>query len=104
MSGGLLADGTKIGGGPVASVVAGASELVVGVCTAGSQISGRITEHQQDGQRLRAMFLDDLGSWAVDQAPAGVPYDRGRRDRPRLVGQRLALTRRIRAGRSPSSR
>ena len=63
----ILADGTKIGGGPVASVVAGASELVVGVCTAGSQISGRITEHQRNGQRLRAMFLDDLGSWAVDQ-------------------------------------
>ena len=32
----VLADGTKIGGGPVASVVAGASELVIGVCTAGS--------------------------------------------------------------------
>jgi hypothetical protein len=63
----VLADGTKIGGGPVAEVIAGASELVVGVCTAGSQISGRITELQRDGQRLRAMFLDDLGSWAVDQ-------------------------------------
>ena len=67
MSGWCLADGTKIGGGPVASVVAGASDLVVGVCTAGSEISSRITEHQRNGQRLRAMFLDDLGSWAVDQ-------------------------------------
>jgi hypothetical protein len=63
----VLADGTKIGGGPVASVVAGASELAVGVCTAGSEISQRITEHQRAGRRLRAMFLDDLGSWAVDQ-------------------------------------
>ena len=63
----ILADGTRIGGGPVASVVAGATELAVGVCTAGGEISSRITEHQRNGQRLRAMFLDDLGSWAVDQ-------------------------------------
>lgn len=63
----VLADGTKIGGGPVASVVAGARELAVGVCTAGPAISQRISEHQRNGQRLRAMFLDELGSWAVDQ-------------------------------------
>ena len=63
----VLADGTKIGGGPVAAVVAGASELAIGVCTAGGAISSRSTELQRDGQRLRAMFLDDLGSWAVDQ-------------------------------------
>jgi hypothetical protein len=63
----VLADGTKIGGGPVASVVAGASELAVGVCTAGPAISQRISEQQRNRQRLRAMFLDDLGSWAVDQ-------------------------------------
>ncbi len=63
----VLADGTKIGGGPVVSVVAGASHLVIGVCTVGPEISQRISEHQRDGYRLRAMFLDDLGSWAVDQ-------------------------------------
>lgn len=63
----VLADGTRIGGGPVAAVVAGASELAVGVCTAGAAISQRISEHQRNGRRLRAMFLDDLGSWAVDQ-------------------------------------
>jgi hypothetical protein len=63
----VLEDGTKIGGGPVASVVAGASHLAIGVCTAGPAISQRITEHQRNGKRLRAMFLDDIGSWAVDQ-------------------------------------
>lgn len=63
----VLADGTKIGGGPVAAVVAGASHLVIGVCTVGGAISQRISEHQRNGLRLRAMFLDDLGSWAVDQ-------------------------------------
>lgn len=63
----VLADGTKIGGGPVASVVAGALHLVIGVCTVGPEISRHISELQHQGQRLRAMFLDDLGSWAVDQ-------------------------------------
>ncbi len=63
----ILADGTKIGGGPVASVVAGAAQLAASVCTAGPAISRRITEYQHAGKRLRAMFLDDLGSWAVDQ-------------------------------------
>jgi hypothetical protein len=63
----ILANGTRIGGGPVATVVAGATELVVGVCTVGSQISQRISEQLHGNQRLRAMFLDDLGSWAVDQ-------------------------------------
>jgi hypothetical protein len=47
--------------------VAGANELAVGVCTVGRAISECITEHQAAGRRLRAMFLDDLGSWAVDQ-------------------------------------
>lgn len=63
----VLANGTRIGGGPVASVVAGASELAVGVCTVDGAISSRATVLQAEGQRLRAMFLDDLGSWAVDQ-------------------------------------
>jgi hypothetical protein len=63
----VLADGTKIGGGPVTTVVAGATQLVVGVCTVGGAISRRISEQLHSEQRLRAMFLDDLGSWAVDQ-------------------------------------
>ncbi len=63
----VLADGTKIGGGPVAMVVAGATDLVVGVCTIGNAISRRISEQLNGDRRLRAMFLDDLGSWAVDQ-------------------------------------
>jgi hypothetical protein len=62
-----LANGTRIGGGPVASVVAGATDLVVGLCTVGGAISQRISEQLRSDQRLRALFLDDLGSWAVDQ-------------------------------------
>lgn len=63
----VLANGTKIGGGPVATVVAGATDLVVGVCTIGSAISQRISDQLRGGQRLHAWFLDELGSWAVDQ-------------------------------------
>ena len=63
----VLVNGTRIGGGPVASVVAGASDLVVGVCTVGDAISQRISEQLHGERRLRALFLDDLGSWAVDQ-------------------------------------
>ncbi|MGC8780889.1 MAG: hypothetical protein ACP5UQ_08505 [Anaerolineae bacterium] len=63
----VLVGGAKIGGGPVVSVVAGASHLVMAVCTAGPALSARVSEHQRHGHRLRALFLDDLGSWAVDQ-------------------------------------
>jgi cobalamin-dependent methionine synthase I len=63
----ILADGTRLGGGPVADVTAGATELIVAVVTAGSAISERASELQAQGRRLHAMFLDDFGSWAVDQ-------------------------------------
>jgi len=63
----VLADGTQIGGGPVATVIAGASHLAVAVCTVGQALSERVSEYQRRGLRLRALFLDDLGSWAVDQ-------------------------------------
>jgi hypothetical protein len=63
----ILTSGATLGGGPLTTVVAGASELAVGVCTAGAAISRRVTEYQHSERRLRAMFLDDLGSWAVDQ-------------------------------------
>lgn len=63
----VMANGVAIGGGPVGAVVAGAHELVIGVCTVGDEISARISAYQCNGQRLRSLFLDDLGSWAVDQ-------------------------------------
>jgi len=62
-----LANGAKMGNGPLTTVVAGATHLVIGVCTIGRALSDRISDNQRAGQRLRAMFLDDLGSWAVDQ-------------------------------------
>jgi hypothetical protein len=68
----ILADGTRIGNGPVAEVTAGATDLVVAVVTAGPAISGRVSMLQHEGARLRTMFLDDFGSWAVDQVRQGL--------------------------------
>jgi hypothetical protein len=61
-----LQGGARIGGGPFAGVVAGASELVIAVCTVGPGISRRVQELQRGRQTLRGLLLDDLGSWAVD--------------------------------------
>lgn len=62
-----LVDGTKVGGGPVTSVVGGAEDLVVSVVTIGPRITERISELRAGKQMFAAMLYDDLGSWAVDQ-------------------------------------
>ena len=62
-----LTDGTKVGGGPVTTVVGGAEELVIGVVTVGPKISQRILELRDEKQMFAAMLYDDIGSWAVDQ-------------------------------------
>ena len=62
----FLAGGSSFGGGPVATVVAGASDLVMAVCTVGNAISIRIKEHQRARRLLTGVFLDELGTWAVD--------------------------------------
>ena len=62
-----LVDGTKVGGGPVTSVVGGAEDLVISVVTIGPRITERISELRAGKQMFAAMLYDDLGSWAVDQ-------------------------------------
>jgi hypothetical protein len=62
-----LADGTRVGGGPVTSVVGGAENLLVSVVTIGPKITERISQLREARQKFDAMLLDDLGSWAVDQ-------------------------------------
>jgi hypothetical protein len=62
----LLANGVKIGGGPVTRVVGGASDLIVAVCTIGPGIESRASELQRSKEMFYAMMLSDLGSWAVD--------------------------------------
>ena len=62
----VLQDGTRIGNGPVATVVAGASELILAVCTAGPELAAQVQELKRNGNMMRSLLLDDLGSWAVD--------------------------------------
>lgn len=62
----VLANDTKIGGGPVAAVVAGAEQLIVGVCTVGARISERAEAHVRKKDLFRGMVLSDLASYAVD--------------------------------------
>ena len=62
-----LAGGTRIGSGPVASVVAGAEELYVALCTIGPALDKRVRENQAAGRYFDMLMLDEIGSWAVDQ-------------------------------------
>jgi hypothetical protein len=62
-----LAGGTRIGGGPLTSIVGGADELYVAVCTLGAALDERIREHRDEGRYLEMLLLDELGSWGVDQ-------------------------------------
>ena len=62
-----LADGTRIGGGPVVNVVAGADELVVAVCSVGPLVDERIKFYSSQKERFKMMILDELATWAVDQ-------------------------------------
>jgi hypothetical protein len=63
----LLEGGTKIGGGPVVPVIGGATELILAVCTIGSQVEEAIHLHTQNNEPLEAVFLDEMSSWATDQ-------------------------------------
>lgn len=62
----ILAGGVRLGGGPVVSVVGGATELMVAVCTAGPAVDRLIKVAQAQRQLFRMMILHDLGAWAVD--------------------------------------
>jgi hypothetical protein len=68
----VLANGAKIGGGPVAAVVGGADDLVVGVCTVGSHISERVDFYTRAKDLFRGMVLSDLASYAVDLVRQGL--------------------------------
>ncbi|OFW72506.1 MAG: hypothetical protein A2Y55_12980 [Actinobacteria bacterium RBG_16_68_12] len=62
-----LAGGTRIGCGPLTSVIAGAEELYVAVCTLGGALDERVRTYREGGRYLEMLLLDELGSWAVDQ-------------------------------------
>src|SRR5690606_1048152 len=62
-----LANGTRIGGGPVVEVVHGAEEIVVAVCTVGAAVDERLAAYRDAGEGFPRVVLDELASWAVDQ-------------------------------------
>jgi len=62
-----LVGGTRIGCGPLTSVIAGAEELYVAVCTLGGALDERIRAYRDADRYLEMLLLDELGTWAVDQ-------------------------------------
>ena len=62
-----LAGGTRIGCGQLTSVVAGAEELYVAVCTLGPEVDERIRTYRAGSRYVEMLLLDELGSWAIDQ-------------------------------------
>lgn len=63
----IVAGGRRIGNGPVTTVMGGADQLAIGVCTIGPQIPERSHEYRDRGEAVRGMLLDQLGSLAVGQ-------------------------------------
>lgn len=59
--------GVTLGGGPVVSVIAGAREVVLAVCTLGRAIDERIKELRNDNHAFKMLMLDELASWGLDQ-------------------------------------
>jgi len=62
----VLANGVRIGGGPVVPVVGGAEELIVAVCTVGPAADRLIEGAQRARQLFKALVLNDVAAWAVD--------------------------------------
>ncbi|GEM_PF-894519 len=61
----VLADGTRVGGGPVARVMAGATEFVPAVCTIGAQPDYLIVAARRAEQWFKAMMIHEMSTWAV---------------------------------------
>jgi len=62
-----VADGTAIGGGRLLEIIAGAEEVVTGVCTVGDELEIRAKEEMIKGNSVYGMVLDILANWGVDQ-------------------------------------
>jgi hypothetical protein len=62
----VLANGVRIGGGPVAPVIGGAEALMVAICTAGPAADRVIAAAQKQKELFKTMILNDLAAWAVD--------------------------------------
>jgi len=67
-----LQGGIRIGGGPVIEVLRGAQEIVVAVCTIGTAVDEKVRDYQADKDHFKAVMLDEVASWAVDQIRKGL--------------------------------
>lgn len=63
----LLANGKRIGNGPVTTVMGGAECVAIGVCTVGAAVVDRIHEYKDRGEAVRSMLVDQLATLAVAQ-------------------------------------
>ncbi len=63
----ILSNGVRLGGGPVVKVVAGATEVVLGIGTVGKAAEGRAREYMKAGETLKGLLIDELASWAVGE-------------------------------------
>lgn len=61
----IMENGTVLTGGPIAQVMAGAEQLIVGVCTVGSEVSLAAADARQQGATMRSIFLDAFGTYTV---------------------------------------
>jgi len=61
----FLAGGAKIGNGPVTTVMGGAEQLAIAVCTVGPGVVQRIAEIKERGDPVQALLLDQLATLAV---------------------------------------
>ncbi|MHA2059596.1 MAG: hypothetical protein ACW976_02300 [Candidatus Ranarchaeia archaeon] len=62
----ILEDDIALGGGPVANIIQGAKEVIVGICTIGSRVEAAVAEHMKLNRLTRGYFLDLMANWAVD--------------------------------------
>lgn len=63
----LHLDGEAILNGPMLpAALPGARELAVVVCTIGPELEQKVTDYSEEGEPLRSLLLDGIGSAAVD--------------------------------------
>jgi hypothetical protein len=61
-----LEGGKAVHGSLLPSLFPGAKELAVAVCTIGPGLEKQVTDYSKNGETLRGMLLDGIGSAAVD--------------------------------------
>jgi len=61
-----LSNDAVINGKLLPSVLPKSGELAIGICTIGPQLEHKVTEYLKEGEPLRGLLLDGIGTTAVD--------------------------------------